>query len=318
MGWDRVFLWMNSVVVDGKGVEGLHWAGCCSAIEHMEGLFLTTPRVNRQSSAESSKDAHGLALFDSLNSKSAKMHELAERKFAWLRDTYFIVVVPECIYSIFLYFCGRPAWDSRWARLVCGFNSLNRTWDNESNKGRHPKYWPPGRMRLTQLTSGLFSLDKHVHRVPKCERARRSERRPDQHKLVYRECPGIRHHTVESIWTERRQGGQSSFEVWCKQIWKKRRFRWRVPPRNHLKETRHTGRGKGRGNSLERELESPAHLTPPHLLFCEVIDCSTIQIYVKVRISNQLRLGWIVSRMRNVSLVQCKQVQSLGKLVVQT
>lgn len=124
MGWDGVFLWINSVVVDGKGMEGFHWVGCCSAIDPVEGSFLTTPTGNRQSSAESSKDAHGiaLALVNSLNSKSAKMRELSERKLVWLRGTYFIVVVPECIYSIFLYSCGRLAWDSRWACLVHGFN----------------------------------------------------------------------------------------------------------------------------------------------------------------------------------------------------
>lgn len=73
---------MNSVVVDGKGMEGLHWVGCCSAIEHVEGSFLTTPTGNRQSLTESSKDAHGLALVNSLNSKSARMRELSERKLA--------------------------------------------------------------------------------------------------------------------------------------------------------------------------------------------------------------------------------------------
>jgi hypothetical protein len=36
---------------------------------------------------------------------------------------------------------------------------------------------------------------------------------------------------------------------------------------SNLKEIRHTGQSTGRDSSLERDLESPAHLTPPFLCF---------------------------------------------------
>jgi hypothetical protein len=79
----------------GKRWRGLHWVDCCSATEQVEGSFLTTLTGNRQSSAESSKDARGIGLLpvNSLHSKSTKMHELVSGKGVCMTERH---LLPSC------------------------------------------------------------------------------------------------------------------------------------------------------------------------------------------------------------------------------